>query len=126
MDILANPAIKNKTKYHRYLASRQWAILREAVRVRSCGTCERCRVGDHDATHHLTYESIYDECLDDLIGICQDCHDFLSGKSGGDPLTILHQDNGWGRMVSYLFSLCISKTEIDELWEMLCPKTYLT
>lgn len=42
-------------------------------------------VGNHDTTHHLTYERIYHENLDDLQAVCDPCHEFLSGKRGEDP-----------------------------------------
>lgn len=74
-----------KSEYHKYLASREWALLKNAVNERSKGGCERCGIGKHEATHHLTYERIGKESLDDLVGICEDCHEYLSGKSTEDP-----------------------------------------
>lgn len=75
----------NKAEKMRYYASREWVLLKEEVRKRSGGKCERCKTGDHDATHHLTYERFGHESLEDLIGICDACHEFLSGKSDFDP-----------------------------------------
>ena len=40
-----------------------------------------------DAVHHLTYERMGAELLEDLMAICDPCHEFLSGKSEDDPLT---------------------------------------
>ncbi len=71
--------------YQKYLASREWAVLKEQVRRRSENICERCKVGAHDVTHHLTYERIGHERLEDLLGLCEGCHKFLSGKSDHDP-----------------------------------------
>lgn len=71
--------------YQRYLASREWSLLKEQVRKRSNGTCERCHLADHQDTHHLTYERIGRESLNDLLGICRPCHEYLSGKSDFDP-----------------------------------------
>lgn len=76
----------NKSQYKEYLASRKWAVLREKVRFRSGNKCERCLLGNHDATHHLTYERIGKEDLEDLIALCDNCHEYLSGKSDKDPL----------------------------------------
>lgn len=75
-----------KEKYQRYLASREWGVLKEAVRERARGKCERCKVLPIDATHHLTYARKYCEQLEDLQGICQWCHDFTHGKSDLDPV----------------------------------------
>ncbi len=85
--------IERRSKYKTYLASRGWALKREGVRERSGGICERCQVGNHDATHHLTYENVYDEPLDDLMGVCFGCHEYLSGKSDIDPASICHQSS---------------------------------
>lgn len=38
------------------------------------------------AVHHLTYERIGHEDLDDLMAVCNPCHEFLSGKSGDNPM----------------------------------------
>ncbi len=79
----------DKSEYHKYLASREWALLKKQVRERSGGKCERCMTGRHEATHHLTYERIGHELLSDLLGLCQACHRFLSGESGVDPAAAL-------------------------------------
>lgn len=84
--------------YGRYLASREWALLREAVRRRSRGRCERCPHGRHDETHHLTYERIGHERLEDLLGVCRACHAFLSGKSDVDPAAAPGRDNPQQRL----------------------------
>lgn len=76
----------NKSEYAEYLASREWAVLKVAVKKRAKGLCERCTMAPIDATHHLTYERIGHENLDDLQGVCADCHSFLSGLSDIDPL----------------------------------------
>lgn len=74
-----------KSEYHKYLASREWALLKEQVKERSENKCERCKLGSHDVTHHKTYERIGHEEISDLVGLCEDCHKFLSGKSDHDP-----------------------------------------
>jgi hypothetical protein len=74
-----------KSEYQKYLASREWSVLKERIRERSGGICERFKWGKHDVTHHLTYERVGHEKLSDLLGLCEDCHKFLSGKSDHDP-----------------------------------------
>lgn len=75
--------------YQTYLASREWALKREAVRQRSSNRCERtidgqrC-VGSQDSVHHLTYARVGNEPLEDLLGVCNDCHRWLSGKTDAD------------------------------------------
>jgi hypothetical protein len=75
----------DKEKYQAYLCSREWSELREAVRKRCGGTCERCRIFPMDAVHHLTYARKYKEPVDDLQAICKYCHEFTHGKIGFDP-----------------------------------------
>lgn len=73
--------------YHTYLASREWSLLREEVRKRSGNTCEHCFMAPQQAVHHLTYERIGHEELEDLLAVCNPCHEYLSGKSSVNPLS---------------------------------------
>lgn len=75
----------DKEKYAAYLCSREWGVLKEAVRERSRGCCERCGTLPQDATHHLTYERKYKEDIEDLQAICTPCHEFTHGKASADP-----------------------------------------
>ncbi|MBN2243859.1 MAG: hypothetical protein JW793_14330 [Acidobacteria bacterium] len=74
----------DKAQYQKYLASREWALLKEQVKQRSQGRCERCLVCEYDSIHHLTYERIGKEDLRDLQAVCRRCHEFLSGKREDD------------------------------------------
>jgi hypothetical protein len=87
--------------YQRYLASREWALLKRQVHERADGgqTCERCLASSRipgrvvvAAVHHRTYERIGHEQLEDLLGVCRGCHEFLSGVSTNDPLRELLED----------------------------------
>lgn len=72
--------------YHRYMASREWALKREEVKERADGVCERCHDARIQSTHHLTYQRLGKEQVDtDLLGVCNPCHEFLSGKRDDDP-----------------------------------------
>ena len=75
----------DREKYKAYLCSREWALLRNAVRARCGGKCERCGVNDMECVHHLTYARKYDEPIEDLAGWCNACHEFTHGKSDYDP-----------------------------------------
>src|SRR6516164_2242325 len=77
--------LSGREKYQAYLASREWGLLREAVKERSGGICERCHKNESTAVHHLTYARIYCERLEDLIDLCDECHDFSHGRSDFDP-----------------------------------------
>lgn len=72
--------------YPRYLASREWALLKREVRRRSGGLCERCHFRPATETHHLTYARTGHEDLDDLQDVCRPCHAYESSLSTFDPL----------------------------------------
>lgn len=72
----------SKAKYKAYLASRDWALLKEQVRSRSGGICEHCCKAKADQVHHQTYERLYAELLTDLLDVCEPCHKYLSGRDG--------------------------------------------
>lgn len=75
----------DREKYAAYLCSREWSVLKAAVHERARGRCERCEINQIDAVHHLTYARKYREDLDDLQAICNQCHEFVHGKSDFDP-----------------------------------------
>lgn len=77
---------KNDSKYQKYLASREWALKREAVRDRSEDWCEHCGAERQQAVHHVTYERLYNEPLTDLMAVCNPCHEWLSAKRSVNPL----------------------------------------
>jgi hypothetical protein len=78
----------DREKYQAYLASREWASRKEAVKRRSGGTCERCLINPMDHVHHLTYARKYAEPLTDLQALCKPCHDFTHAKSDTDPAAV--------------------------------------
>lgn len=75
----------NQEARQAYYCSREWGLKKEAVHKRSSGTCERCRKNKGQAVHHKTYIRLYNERLEDLIHLCNGCHDFEHGKSDVDP-----------------------------------------
>ena len=50
-----------RERYHAYLASRAWAEIRNQVRLRARGRCERCAFGIGTSAHHTTYARLYSE-----------------------------------------------------------------
>lgn len=71
--------------FKRYLASREWALMKRAVRQRSGGLCERCRFRPAAEIHHQTYARIGHEDLEDLQHVCKPCHRFESAVIDWDP-----------------------------------------
>ena len=68
----------NKTTYKRYLRTQNWQKLRFEVLKRSGGKCERCGFQPYKRgglqIHHLSYDRVGHESLEDLIAICPRCH----------------------------------------------------
>ena len=75
----------DKEQYGQYLASRQWALLRERVRRRARNRCERCKRAPMHNVHHRSYARTGHELLEDLIGLCDPCHRYESALSDIDP-----------------------------------------
>lgn len=78
--------IGDRERYQQYLCSREWGVLKEAVRKRCDGICERCYYHEMYAVHHLTYVRKYRERPEDLQGLCEGCHEFIHGKRDRDPI----------------------------------------
>jgi hypothetical protein len=62
-----------------YYKSPQWADLRERTLQRAGYVCEQCRVNRAKQAHHLTYERLGNELLNDLLAVCISCHEELHG-----------------------------------------------
>lgn len=95
--------------YQRYLASREWALKKEQVRKRSRDKCERCKRAPYEATHHLTYERVGNERLEDLQAVCNACHEFLSAKTHVDPVEVYAKEKRIGDLVGRF----VKETGID-------------
>ena len=69
----------------KYIRSRAWARLRRLVLGRAGGRCESCGkiplVGFDGAlqVHHITYERLGAEPLEDLVAVCAGCHLWAHG-----------------------------------------------
>jgi len=61
--------------YQIYQASNEWKARVTKVMLRANGICERCREHKAIHVHHLTYERVGEENLEDLQALCFDCHD---------------------------------------------------
>lgn len=63
-----------KGKYHQYLESPEWKEKRELIFKRDGYICTKCKSRSAFHAHHLTYENIFNEKLEDLISVCAECH----------------------------------------------------
>ncbi len=69
-----NHETSNYAKYQNYLLSDKWKIKRAQVLDRDKNICQECKESEAQEVHHKTYDSLYNEPLEDLISVCKDCH----------------------------------------------------
>lgn len=72
-------------RYAEYLQSYEWLDLRERVlqrdRYRCTVTGKAAKTGDLLQVHHLTYERVGCELMEDLITVCRSAHEQIHGRS---------------------------------------------
>ena len=64
----------NNKDYHTYLLSDKWKAVRIKKLNKCNNRCEGCQSKEKLHIHHLTYRRIFDEHLDDLMVLCDECH----------------------------------------------------
>lgn len=72
-----------KETYRRYLKTQHWQQIRTEVLQRANGRCERCGYEPWKPgalqVHHLSYDRVGRESLEDLVAICPRCHMKIHG-----------------------------------------------
>lgn len=80
-DVIASILAQHLRGYYKeYLQSDAWKAKRKAVLIRDGLRCVLCGHEKNLHVHHVTYDRIYDEDLEDLITVCHVCHSGLHGK----------------------------------------------
>jgi 5-methylcytosine-specific restriction endonuclease McrA len=69
-----NFSLRYQKGYIEYLKSDKWKNLRLKILERDNNLCQKCKTNQACHVHHLTYERLGRENLEDLISICLDCH----------------------------------------------------
>jgi len=85
---LADPLMSHEDKL-KYLASPKWQQLKMQVKLRDSFHCKKCNAKHSLEVHHITYQNLGDEPLEDLVTLCRTCH----GK--------LHEELGYARSGYY-------------------------
>ena len=70
-----------------YLQSTEWQNLRQLVFSRDNHQCQLCSSPNALNCHHISYENLGSESLDQLVTLCQDCHSALHLRLGYDRIT---------------------------------------
>lgn len=61
-------------KYEAYLLSPEWKAKREQRLTISNHSCSACTASRNVHVHHLTYERIFNENMEDLLPLCEEHH----------------------------------------------------
>lgn len=64
----------DKQKYDDYLLSSEWYVKKQQTFKRDGHRCRKCYSEKNLKAHHKTYQSLFNENLDDLITLCGSCH----------------------------------------------------
>ena len=70
------------SSYKAYLQSPQWRVFRDKVRAKACYSC-----GTRDVplqVHHVSYKRLGNEKPDDVVTLCNSCHEAIHGIVGDD------------------------------------------
>lgn len=63
-----------KDAYQLYLSSPDWQFIRSQRLEYDQYTCCGCLTGRHLQVHHVTYDNLGHEQLEDLVTVCERCH----------------------------------------------------
>ena len=83
-----HPDINYRTKegYQRYLNSPHWRKFRKGILAVN-KQCRICGATSYLNVHHLSYDTLFYECYEDVVVLCEDhhkdFHDFLDGYGLG-------------------------------------------
>ena len=75
---------KNKRKaYHRFLQTKHWRKTKNKI-LSGKKSCEQCGSKEKLQTHHKTYDHLGFEYKDDLILLCNSCHEKIHNIRSGN------------------------------------------
>lgn len=72
-------------QWKQFYRSSDWGMIKNAIRRRSSGVCEYCEIRPMHTAHHRCYREPIpprEVDLDDLMAICEQCHDYLHREPG--------------------------------------------
>ena len=60
--------------YQNYIASDKWKEKRVLALERDNYLCQKCKIKSASDVHHLSYENLGNENLNELLSLCRECH----------------------------------------------------
>lgn len=76
---MSTPTHYHYEAYRKYLHTSAWKKKRKQALTRAGHRCESCASGASLTVHHLTYDNLYREPLEDLQVLCRPCHERVHG-----------------------------------------------
>ena len=67
------------SKYQAYIASKEWKRFRVEAILHANGKCCQCGNADKLRCHHKNYKNLFHETFDDVMVVCENCHNLLHG-----------------------------------------------
>ncbi len=64
-----------RARYNAVIRSKRWKLLKQARRNLTNNRCERCGRADYLELHHLHYQTLGNESLEDVELLCESCHE---------------------------------------------------
>ena len=77
----SNFETSKRGRYIKYLGSDAWKFKRTQALVRDNYICQACKNNPAEEVHHLTYDTLFDEKLEDLLSVCKACHNQLHNSN---------------------------------------------
>lgn len=71
-----------KEKYQHYLNSEKWRKFRLQVLKKDDFKCVRCGSEYNLQIHHIDYQRIGKEKIQDCVTLCRNCHEIIHKKNG--------------------------------------------
>jgi len=84
-----------RSEYHEYLQSEEWKKIRIERLEHDEYVCQLCGE-EANTAHHLNYENIYHETIEDLVSVCKPCHDYIHSN-------FIMTQMRWPKVVPVLF-----------------------
>jgi hypothetical protein len=101
------------SRYSDYLASHHWQEVRARIRLRAAGSCEVCSCSAALQVHHLTYATLGQEGDNDLLAVCETCHEVAHLR---DTRRRRSKPDRAGRIVGGSCSVCDSALSSAHVW----------
>ncbi|KKK61540.1 hypothetical protein LCGC14_3013320 [marine sediment metagenome] len=117
-------------KYLSYMRSPEWKQKRDLVLERDDFTCQSAGEKQSLQVHHITYENLFNEPLEDLITLCNRCHCIVHKKTGTFLLDNFIPDHPeYGEMMrigqgckftKHFKDPCFSQGSYYQYWHKIC------